>query len=80
LKLALGRIITGLPSRPWLHPLLQVHDELVFEVPGDMVSDAVTFVKACMEVQPFDDFDVPIVADAAVGVRFGEMRELEDAL
>jgi DNA polymerase-1 len=79
-KLALGRIITELPSRPWLRPLLQVHDELVFEVPENMMTDAVAFVKACMETQPFDDFDVPIVADAAVGVRFGEMRELEDAL
>jgi len=33
LKLALGRIIVGLPDRPWLRPLLQIHDELVFELP-----------------------------------------------
>jgi hypothetical protein len=78
--LALGRIVAGLPSRPWLRPLLQVHDELVFEVPEDKVSEAVTFVKTCMEAQPFDEFDVPIVADAAIGARFGELKELEDAL
>ena len=77
LKLALGRIIAGLPDRPWLRPLLQVHDELVFEVPQENVTETVTFIKSCMEAQPFDDFDVPIVADAAVGVRFGEMKELE---
>ena len=29
LKLALGRLIEGLPERPWLRPLLQIHDELV---------------------------------------------------
>jgi len=77
LKLALGRIIAGLPERPWLRPLLQIHDELVFEVPENMITEAVTFIKQCMEQQPFEDFDVPIIAEAAVGKRFGEMRELE---
>ncbi|MCL1878034.1 MAG: bifunctional 3'-5' exonuclease/DNA polymerase [Defluviitaleaceae bacterium] len=77
LKLALGRIIAGLPDRLWLRPLLQIHDELVFEVPEDKVSEAITFVKSCMEVQPFDDFDIPILAETAVGIRFGEMKELE---
>jgi DNA polymerase-1 len=78
LKLALGRIVAGLPDKPWLCPLLQVHDELVFELPEDKVSEAVIFIKKCMEIQPFPAFDVPIVADASVGRRFGEMREMED--
>jgi DNA polymerase-1 len=76
LKLALGRIIAGLPERPWLLPLLQIHDELVFELPSGKVPDAVTFIKTCMERQPFDEFDTPIVAEAAVGHRFGEMEEM----
>jgi len=78
LKLALGRIITGLPERPWLRPLLQIHDELVFELPETQVPEAVSFLRSCMEQQPFPEFDVPIVAEAAVGFRFGEMKELED--
>lgn len=78
LKLALGRIITGLPERLWLRPLLQIHDELVFELPEDRVSEAMAFIKECMEAQPFDDFDVPVVAEAAVGIRFGELKEMED--
>lgn len=77
LKLALGRIIVGLPERPWLRPLLQIHDELVFEVPADKVSEAVNFIKQTMEAKPFEDFDVPIIADASVGIRFGELKELE---
>jgi DNA polymerase-1 len=76
LKLALGRIIAGLPERPWLRPLLQVHDELVFEVPDNRVSEAVAFVKECMEAQPFEAFNIPIIAEAATGRRFGEMKEL----
>jgi DNA polymerase-1 len=76
LKLALARIIAGLPERIWLRPLLQIHDELVFELPGEKVSEAVAFIKECMETQPFGEFDVPIIAEAAIGTRFGEMEEL----
>ncbi|MEQ8156599.1 MAG: DNA polymerase, partial [Clostridiaceae bacterium] len=78
LKLALNRIITGLPERMWLRPLLQIHDELVFELPKDKVNEAVVFIKSCMEEQPFPEFDVPIVAEAAVGDTFGTLKELED--
>ena len=77
LKLALGRIIAGLPARPWLRPLLQIHDELVFEIPENEVKNAVIFIKNCMEAKPFREFVVPIVAEASVGQRFGELQELE---
>jgi DNA polymerase-1 len=78
LKLAAGRILAGLPERPWLRPLLQIHDELVFELPEGRVGEAVGFIRQCMEAQPFPDFDVPVLAEAAVGPRFGEMKELEE--
>lgn len=77
LKLACGRIIQGLPERLWLKPLLQIHDELVFELPEDKVTEAVSFIKNCMEIKPFPEFDVPIIANAAAGTNFGELRELE---
>jgi DNA polymerase-1 len=77
LKLALGRIIAGLPERPWLRPLLQIHDELVFELPTERLREAAAFIKACMEVQPFPDFDVPIIAEASAGPRFGKLKDLE---
>jgi DNA polymerase-1 len=28
---------------------------------------AVAFIKACMEARPFENFDVPIIAEAAAG-------------
>lgn len=77
LKLALGRLIQGMPSRPWLKPLLQIHDELVFELPADRVTEAQDFIRGCMEAQPFTEFDVPIIAEAAVGPDFGHMEEWE---
>ena len=78
LKLAMGRIIKGLSERLWLKPMLQIHDELIFEVPKDKVNEAVNFVKECMEQQPFEGFDVPIIAEAAAGETFGTLSELEN--
>ena len=77
LKLALGRIVRGLPERLWLRPLLQIHDEIVFELPADKLHEAVAFVKECMEARPFPEFDVPIVAEASYGLNFGDMAEME---
>ena len=77
LKLAMVRIIKGLPQRMWLKPLIQIHDELVFELPEDKLNEALKFVKRCMEVKPFDDFDIPIIAEASVGRSFGNLKEVE---
>lgn len=77
LKLALGRLIHGLHKHPWLRPLLQIHDELVFELPADHLAEAAAFIHSCMEAQPFSEFYVPIVAEAAAGHDFGQMEELE---
>ncbi len=78
LKAACGRIVEGISERKWLKPLLQIHDELVFELPKERLEEAMIFVKECMEKQPYAEFDVPIVAEAAVGFRFGDMTEWED--
>ena len=78
IKLSLGRILAGLPERPWLRPILQIHDELTFIVPEDKLTEAVDFIKACMEPRPFPEFDLPLVAEAAAGRTFGTMEELED--
>ena len=31
-----------------------------------------------MEERPFEDFDVPLVAEAAAGKTFGTLKDLED--
>ncbi len=78
LKLAIKRIMCGLPERDWLKPILQIHDELTFIIPKDKLSEAVHFIKECMEEQPFPEFDLPLVAEASAGETFGTMEELED--
>lgn len=78
LKLAITRILAGLPEREWLKPILQIHDELTFIIPEDRLSEAVTFIRACMEEKPFPEFDLPLIAEASAGPTFGMMEELED--
>ena len=78
LKLAMARVLKGLPERPWLQPILQIHDELTFIIPEDRLEEAVAFIKSCMEQQPFPEFDLPLVAEASAGPTFGTMKELEE--
>lgn len=78
LKLAITRILKGLPEREWLKPILQIHDELTFIIPEDRLSEAVAFIRACMEEKPFPGFDLPLIAEASAGPTFGMMEELED--
>ena len=78
LKLAITRILAGLAQRKWLKPILQIHDELTFIIPENRLSEAVTFIRACMEEKPFPEFDLPLIAEASAGPTFGLMEELED--
>ena len=65
LKLAIVRILEGLPSRPWLRPILQIHDELVVEIaPGE--GDQVTeLVRNAMEHAV--DLAVPLDVSCGIG-------------
>ena len=57
--------IRGLPARM----LLQVHDELVFEVAEEAVAETTARVRAVMEgaAMPAVDLSVPLVVDAGSG-------------
>ena len=54
--------------------LLQVHDELVFEVEDGAVDDLIGAVRAVMEgaAAPVVTLDVPLVVDAGVGESWAE--------
>ena len=61
-----------------LKPILQIHDELTFILPEERLSEAVEFIKECMEPQPYPEFSLPLVAEASAGHSFGTMEELDD--
>lgn len=55
--------------------LLQVHDELIFEVPSDLVDHVIPTIKATMEgVIPLS---VPVLVDAEYGPAWGGMKSYE---
>ena len=66
----LPQVIDDLPAKM----LLQVHDELVFEVAEDAVEAVTERVRAVMEAaaEPVLRLDVPLVVDAGVGDTWAE--------
>ncbi|WP_211342438.1 DNA polymerase I [Litoreibacter halocynthiae] len=54
--------------------LLQVHDELIFEVPEGAVDQTIDVVRGIMEnaSDPAVNFDVPLVVDAGQGANWAE--------
>ncbi len=70
-KLAMLAIDRGLPAvAPRARMLLQVHDELVFEVPESEVAETEKLVRAEME-RPYP-LDVPLVVGVGVGRSWGD--------
>ncbi len=63
-------VIADLPAKM----LLQVHDELVFEVAEDAVAETIARVKAVMEgaAAPAVTIDVPLIVEAGVGANWAE--------
>ena len=62
--------IAHLPARM----LLQVHDELLFEVPKDAVDETIDVVRGIMEgaAMPAVQIDVPLIVDAGQGANWAE--------
>ncbi|MDP2629807.1 MAG: DNA polymerase I [Candidatus Uhrbacteria bacterium] len=54
--------------------LLQVHDELVFELPEDRAQDVADMVKK--EMEGVVELAAPLVVDVKVGYNWGEMKKI----
>ena len=66
IKLAMINIHYRLKNESWKSKmLLQVHDELVFDVPNAEVEDLTTMVKE--EMENAYSLDVPLVVDVGIG-------------
>ena len=61
-----------------IHLLMQVHDELIFEIKDKDVEKEVQKLKEIMEgvLEGQEDYGVPIVADTAVGENWAELKEI----
>jgi DNA polymerase I len=58
------------------HMLLQVHDQILFEVPINKLHQHVRRIKAIME--DFDELYVPMVVEIKTGDRWGDLTLYED--
>jgi len=81
IKIAMNKIDQHIKSEGYennMRLILQVHDELVFEVRDSLVDEAVKHFKNIMEtILPKEKtLDVPIIAEAQVGENWGEMRKV----
>jgi len=76
IKIAMVEIARGLPAVcPDAKMLLQVHDELVFEVPATKVQKVGRYVKGIME-QAWE-LSIPLVADIKFGPNWRDMTPLD---
>jgi len=80
-KLAMVKIDDMLKKEGYadaVYLLLQVHDELVFEIEDKKVEELAPKIKEIMEtiVPAKDRHNIPIIADGKVGKNWGEMEKL----
>ncbi len=67
-------LIAKLKDKPYIRPLLQIHDELLFEVDDGYETEAIDIIRTAMERVPFVGFDIPIVAEGEHGKCFGTTK------
>lgn len=81
IKIAMGNVFQYLTKEKLLDKvrmLLQVHDELVFEIKKERVAQVVPEIKKIMEsvLSPELSLGVPIVVNVKVGKNWGEMENM----
>ncbi|MBP7134399.1 DNA polymerase I, partial [Patescibacteria group bacterium] len=75
MKRAMIQVMAGLPQQSEQAVLLlQVHDELVLEVPDAEIKRIAAWVKETMESA--EKFGVPIVVEAKAGKNWAELEKL----
>ncbi len=76
IKEAMGRLVP-VYREMGIKPLLQIHDDIVWEVEEDMVETSAAVIKAVMEDSTPKDFTIPLEVDFKYGKRWGSMSHLQ---
>jgi DNA polymerase I-like protein with 3'-5' exonuclease and polymerase domains len=58
--------------------LLNIHDEVLFEVPSPRVSEFIRTMRRLLELPPTPTWQIPIRVDAKYGTSFGAMKSPSD--
>ena len=67
LKYAMSLLVKELADKPYIRPILTVHDSLVFLVRDDRIEEARELIRRCMETPPDLPGFTPLVAEVSVG-------------
>ncbi|MEP7286378.1 MAG: DNA polymerase I [Chloroflexota bacterium] len=81
IKIAMSHLAQRLKAeRPNARLILQVHDELVLEVPDADIAETAALVREVMETAPLTEIalDVPLRADAHIGLNWAEMSPVDE--
>lgn len=69
IKMAMVKIDQSLP----VDMVMQIHDELVFEIPVEELVQRIRQIKQIMEMK-IDGFDIPLIADCKVAQKAGQKK------
>jgi len=78
IKEAMGRLVPvyrELQDTGYIEPLIQIHDDIVWEMDEWMVGIAIPQIKGVMETSAPADFIVPLNVDFKVGRKWGSMEK-----
>ena len=56
-----------LSGRPWLSPIINIHDDLTLIVPQSKLEETLQLVARFMTYKSFDFINVPLLVEASVG-------------
>lgn len=73
-KLAMIQVDKVISGNESVSMLLQVHDELIFEIKKDAVDVVVPVIKNTME--QVGELSVPLAVDVSIGEKWGEMKKV----
>jgi uracil-DNA glycosylase family 4 len=62
---------------PDLQPVLNVHDDLTFDIPDHALEDKLAVIAREMCLPRFDYINVPLVVEASVGSRWHDLTEIK---
>ena len=63
-------------DRPWLQPVLNIHDDLTFTIPKKKLDEAVDTIQKMMCDVPYDFVNVPITIEMEAGKNWASMKEI----
>lgn len=63
-------------DRPYLHPRMNIHDDLTFIIPEKKVDDSLEIIVPEMLKLPFDFINVPMSVEVSIGTNWGNKEEI----